>query len=44
MDLKDKIVIQQNQHDREDILDRYQAMDQNVKIEFQRKDEAIHTL
>ena len=39
--MKDKIVQQMSKNEREEMRDRYQAMDSVVKAEFQRKDEAI---
>ena len=41
IDMKDKITQQQSKNEREEMRDRYQAMDSVVKSEFQRKDEAI---
>ena len=41
IDMKDKITQQQSKNEREEMRDRYQAMDSVVKAEFQRKDEAI---
>ena len=39
--MKDKINNQQVRYERDEMRDRYQAMDSVVKAEFQRKDEAI---
>lgn len=41
MEMKDKINNQQVRYERDEMRDRYQAMDSVVKAEFQRKDEAI---
>ena len=41
MDVKDKILNEKTKHEREEMRDRYAAMDSVVKSEFQRKDEAI---
>ena len=41
IDMKDKIVQQMSKNEREEMRDRYQAMDSVVKAEFQQKDEAI---
>jgi hypothetical protein len=44
MDMKDKINTEKTKHEREEMRDRYTAMDSVVRAEFQRKDEAIMTL
>lgn len=41
IDMKEKINQQQTKNERDEMRDRYQAMDSVVKAEFQRKDEAI---
>ena len=41
MDVKDKILNEKTKHERDEMRDRYAAMDSVVKSEFQRKDEAI---
>ena len=41
MDVKDKILQEKTKHERDEMRDRYSAMDSVVKSEFQRKDEAI---
>lgn len=41
MDVKDKILNEKTKHERDEMRDRYSAMDSVVKSEFQRKDEAI---
>ena len=44
MDMKDKIITEKSKHEREEMRDRYAAMDSIVRAEFQRKDEAILAL
>lgn len=41
IDIKDKMIIEKSKYEREEMRDRYSAMDSVVKAEFQRKDEAI---
>jgi hypothetical protein len=41
MDIKEKMNFEKSKHEREEMRDRYSAMDSVVKAEFQRKDEAI---
>ena len=41
MDVKDKILNEKTKYERDEMRDRYSAMDSVVKSEFQRKDEAI---
>ena len=41
MDIKDKMINDKSKYEREEMRDRYSAMDSVVKAEFQRKDEAI---
>ena len=41
MDIKDKIAGEKSKHERDEMRDRYSAMDSVVKAEFQRKDEAL---
>lgn len=41
MDIKEKMNFEKSKHEREEMRDRYAAMDSVVKAEFQRKDEAI---
>lgn len=41
IDIKDKMLIEKTKYEREEMRDRYSAMDAVVKAEFQRKDEAI---
>ncbi len=41
MDVKDKMITEKSKFEREEMRDRYQAMDAIVRAEFQRKDEAI---
>ena len=41
MDIKDKMLHEKTKYEREEMRDRYSAMDSVVKAEFQRKDEAI---
>ena len=41
MDVKDRTINEKSKNEREEMRDRYQAMDAVVKSEFQRKDEAI---
>lgn len=43
-DMKEKMNTEKNRHEREEMRDRYSAMDSVVRAEFQRKDEAILTL
>jgi len=42
--MKDKMNSEKNKHEREEMRDRYSAMDAVVRSEFQRKDEAILAL
>lgn len=44
MDMKDKIINEKSKNEREEMRDRYQAMDSVVRTEFQRKDESIQGL
>jgi hypothetical protein len=44
LDVKEKMNSEKNKHEREEMRDRYAAMDQVVRAEFQRKDEAILSL
>lgn len=44
MELKDKMYAEKSKHEREEMRDRYAAMDATVRAEFQRKDEAIMAL
>jgi hypothetical protein len=44
LDIKDKMNSEKSKHEREEMRDRYQAMDAVVRAEFQRKDEAILSL
>ncbi len=44
MDMKDKLNSEKAKHEREEMRDRYAAMDSVVRAEFQRKDEAILAL
>lgn len=41
IDIKDKMIIEKSKYEREEMRDRYSAMDSVVKAEFQRKDESI---
>ena len=41
IDIKDKMLMEKTKYEREEMRDRYSAMDSVVKAEFQRKDEAI---
>lgn len=41
IDIKDKMLLEKTKYEREEMRDRYSAMDAVVKAEFQRKDEAI---
>jgi hypothetical protein len=41
IDIKDKMLLEKTKYEREEMRDRYSAMDSVVKAEFQRKDEAI---
>ena len=41
IDTKDKMLVEKSKYEREDMRNRYSAMDSVVKAEFQRKDEAI---
>lgn len=41
MDMKDKMALEKSKHERDEMRDRYSAMDSVVKAEFQRKDEAL---
>ncbi len=42
--MKDKLNNEKSKHEREEMRDRYSAMDSVVRAEFQRKDEAILAL
>ena len=42
--MKEKMNNEKNKHEREEMRDRYAAMDSIVRAEFQRKDEAILAL
>ena len=44
LDIKDKMIQEKTKHEREEMRDRYAAMDAVVRSEFQRKDEAIMAL
>ena len=44
LDMKEKLNSEKSKHEREEMRDRYSAMDQIVRAEFQRKDEAILAL
>lgn len=44
LEMKDKLLNEKTKHEREEMRDRYQAMDAIVRAEFQRKDEAILAL
>lgn len=44
LEMKDKMLNEKTKHEREEMRDRYQAMDSIVRAEFQRKDEAILAL
>lgn len=44
IDMKDKLSQEKAKHEREEMRDRYSAMDAVVRSEFQRKDEAIMSL
>lgn len=44
LEMKDKLLNEKTKHEREEMRDRYQAMDSIVRAEFQRKDEAILSL
>jgi hypothetical protein len=44
IDVKDKMLLEKTKYEREEMRDRYAAMDSVVKAEFQRKDEAIQGL
>ena len=44
IDMKEKLNTEKAKHEREEMRDRYSAMDQIVRAEFQRKDEAILAL
>ena len=44
LDVKEKMNHEKAKHEREEMRDRYQAMDAVVRSEFQRKDEAILSL
>ena len=44
LDIKDKMLEEKSKHEREEMRDRYAAMDAVVRSEFQRKDEAILAL
>ena len=41
IDVKDKLNAEKSKFERDEMRDRYQAMDAIVRAEFQRKDEAI---
>jgi hypothetical protein len=44
LDVKEKMNSEKAKHEREEMRDRYSAMDSVVRAEFQRKDEAILAL
>jgi hypothetical protein len=44
LDVKEKMTMEKAKHEREEMRDRYSAMDAVVRAEFQRKDEAILAL
>lgn len=44
IDMKEKMNSEKAKHEREEMRDRYSAMDSIVRAEFQRKDEAILAL
>ena len=44
LDIKEKMNVEKSKHEREEMRDRYAAMDAVVRSEFQRKDEAIMAL
>jgi hypothetical protein len=44
LDIKEKMTQEKSKHEREEMRDRYAAMDAVVRSEFQRKDEAIMAL
>lgn len=44
LDVKEKMNSEKQKHEREEMRDRYSAMDSVVRSEFQRKDEAIMAL
>jgi len=44
VDFRDKVIEEKQQYEREEMRDRYMAMDSLVRAEFQRKDEAIKSL
>ena len=44
LDVKEKMNVEKAKHEREEMRDRYAAMDAVVRSEFQRKDEAIMAL
>ena len=44
IDIKDKMNQEKSKHERDEMRDRYSAMDAVVRAEFQRKDEAIQAL
>lgn len=44
LDVKEKMNSEKSKHEREEMRDRYSAMDAVVRSEFQRKDEAILAL
>ena len=44
LDVKEKMNLEKAKHEREEMRDRYAAMDAVVRAEFQRKDEAIMAL
>lgn len=44
IDMKDKLNQEKSKYDKEEMRDRYSAMDAIVRTEFQRKDEAISNL
>jgi long-subunit acyl-CoA synthetase (AMP-forming) len=44
LEVKEKMTLEKNKHEREEMRDRYSAMDAVVRSEFQRKDEAIMSL
>ena len=44
LEVKEKMNVEKAKHEREEMRDRYSAMDAVVRSEFQRKDEAIMAL
>ena len=44
IEMKDKMNTEKSKYEREEMRDRYSAMDSIVRAEFQRKDEAILSL